>query len=164
MVRGVAVACGGVVVVGLAWAGSVRAVPTAGASSTPSCRGLGEGDTEVRVQFAPPRTTDGCWFFSGPGALGRDDQLGATARWSREGARVKLRFAGAEFAGDVEGARVRLRRVSRHESWQVTETIEGELSGGCPSLHARYHYDECEDGGACPGTCHIDATVGVSSR
>lgn len=118
----------------------------------------------VQVRWASIRRTDGCWFFSGPGELGRDDRLGTTAAWTRTGDQVSLRFGAVRFEGTIAGDRVTLRRVSEHASgrgWRVTETIEGTLTGGaCPTLTARYHYDECEIGSAsCPGQCHLDAAI-----
>lgn len=143
-------------------------------SREPQCHGLPAASGPVRVRWASITRTQTCWFFSGPGDLGRDDHLGESAQWSRIGDRVSLRFDRAVFEGTIAGGRVSLRRVSRHAEgagWSVTETIEGTLAAtpgssggadGCATLVGRYHYDECDTaGGACPGHCHIDAAITI---
>lgn len=135
----------------------------------PECHGLPAASGPVRVRWASITRTQSCWFFSGPGDLGRDDHLGESAQWSRTGDRVTLRLGGAAFEGTIAGARVSLRRVSRHAEgagWIVTETIEGTLDtvgeSACATLVGRYHYDECDSaGGACPGHCHIDSAITI---
>lgn len=148
-------------------AADARALPPV--QRTPECRAFTGDTAPVHVGWSGITRSPTCWFFSGPGDLGRDDHLGDTAEWSRNADRVTLRFGPVVFGGTIAGDRVSLRRVSDHASgagWRVTETIEGTLAReGCPRLIARYHYDECETSvGPCPGQCHIDAAIVIEGR
>lgn len=134
------------------------------------CSAPTEPSMDMRASWSQIRSTSSCWFFSGPRNLGRDDHLGTSARWTRTGDRVELRFGNLSFTGTVSGNRVIVRRESTHTSgspWRVTETIQGSFtppdSDAC-ALVARYHYDECERGTPCPGHCHIDATIRFTAR
>lgn len=107
--------------------------------------------------------TSTCFFFSGPGELGRNTSLGEQATFAVGDHRARLGFgADVVFDGPRAGDRITLSRVSTHDydggKWTVRETITLELApaGGWAG---RYHYDEYEPGAATPGTCHIDASV-----
>jgi hypothetical protein len=119
----------------------------------------------VQVEWSEISRTAGCFFFSGPGELGRDDQLGTTARWSTTGDEVALLFAPSlVFRGAMTDDHVVLSRRSSHDylsKWDIEETIEGAVEGG--TLGARYHYSECDtrQRQSCPGRCVIDATVTI---
>jgi hypothetical protein len=134
------------------------------------CDAMNAPSQSMRASWSRIRRSPGCWFFSGPGDLGRDDHLGSSAHWARNGERVELRFGSLSFTGTITGNRVIVRRESTHQSgsqWRVTETIQGSFTppddSNCAFV-ARYHYDECQQGGECPGSCHIDATIRFSRR
>ena len=146
-----------------------RARPPTGPQPEGGCPAWNGESGDVAAQWGAPTRTPGCWFFSGPGELGRDDHLGARARWSRQGDAISRVFGSARFEGRLEGRRVRLTRASTHQAgspWRVTETITGELreTNGCTTFVGRYHYDECEQGASCPGQCHIDADLRLTRR
>ena len=153
-------------------AAAASAAPTRGPDPPPSgCAPVEPGTQAVRVRWATPARTRTCFFFSGPGDLGRDDHLGARAQLTWRGSRVTLDFGGPRFTGTVRGDAVTLERRSTHEfgrPWQVTERIVGRLGdvtrGGrtCRGLRAHYRYEECPVGGDCPGDCTIDADLTVS--
>lgn len=137
------------------------------------CTSLAEGVQRVHVTWGRPAATQGCFFFSGPFDLGRDDQLGSHAEMTRGGAEVTLRFAMAIFEGRAAGDRLSLHRRSRHSfsgTWIVDEYIEGELTtvrrGGesCQGLRARYRYQEQQQGAESAGQCTISATLEVVGR
>lgn len=107
--------------------------------------------------------TSTCFFFSGPGELGRNAQLGETATLAIGDHRARLDFGvDVVFEGPREGDRLTLSRTSSHDydggKWTVRETITVDLApaGGWTG---RYHYDEYEPGASAPGSCHIDASV-----
>ncbi len=107
--------------------------------------------------------TSTCFFFSGPGELGRNTRLDETAAFAIGETRARLDFgADVIFAGPREGDRIMLSRTSSHDygddKWTVRETITLDLAPAGGWI-GRYHYDEFEPGSATPGTCHIDATV-----
>lgn len=110
----------------------------------------------VAVQWSGVRATDGCFFFSGPAGLGRDDALGEAA-CVVVGPRPAVDFGGARFTG----APSRMTRRSTHTyngAWTANEALTGALaeSGG---FSGTYSYAECGPGGPCPGTCRIEASV-----
>lgn len=110
----------------------------------------------VNVQWSGVHATDGCFFFSGPAGLGRDDALGDRA-CVVVGGRASASFGGATFTG-VGG---RLTRQSTHDfdgPWTVTEALTGALSDD-GAFSGTYAYRECEKGRQCPGRCRIEATV-----
>lgn len=117
----------------------------------------------VTVEWSQVTRTPTCFFFSGPGSLGRDDQLGTTAEWSEHEGRAGLAFSPlVVFHGVRGGSQVALARTSAHlfgDKWEVSERIDGEIQGGV--LEGQYHYDECDTSHrpSCPGPCHIDARV-----
>ena len=117
--------------------------------------------TWTEVKPKPPT----CFFFSGPGALGRDDPLGDAAAWeTTPGGRALLAFRGGPtFRGSVEGARVDLRRRSHHEyngPWTAEEVLTGDLGGG--ALELDYAYEECQgDASPCTGQCSLRAHARV---
>ncbi|HEY4122233.1 MAG TPA: hypothetical protein VGM56_30405 [Byssovorax sp.] len=119
--------------------------------------------TWTAVKPTPPT----CFFFSGPAPLGRDDPLGDVAAWeATPGGRALLAFhGGPTFRGSVEGARVDLRRRSRHEYnngwWTAEEELRGDLGAG--ALELDYTYEECQgDVTPCTGQCSLRAHVRVA--
>jgi len=142
-------------------------------SETPGgCGNLSsDGSRDVRVAWGEASWTRSCFFFSGPGELGRDDQYGSSARWTRQGNRVRLAFGSAVFEGQVSGDRVRLTRRSEHSygsTWTATEVIEGRVATGqggpaCQFLQASYGYSECDTANShqCPSVCRIEAPLSV---
>ena len=111
---------------------------------------------EVAVTWTISDATSGCFFFSGPGRLGRDNALGSRACVT-PGARPVVSFGSAVFRGSASG----LRRRSTHQHggpWTVTEALDGGLSGD-GRFDGEYRYSECQAGAVCPGRCRIQATV-----
>lgn len=113
----------------------------------------------VRVAFREVVSSPGCFFFSGPGELGRDDQLGERADLS--GARLRfsptIEFARTTELGD--GTSV-WGREAVHEyggPWRSRETITLMRSGA--GWVGRYRYQELSPGATTPGTCTIEARV-----
>lgn len=157
------------------------AVATLGCGTTPTSSAApgenanGSAGAEAQAREVLPRGTDygvrwsevqtetpGCFFFSGPGELGRDTQLGDGAAFAIGERRARLDFgSGAVFEGERVGERIMLERSSTHDfdgKWTVRETLTLDLApaGGWVG---RYHYDEYPPGESSPGTCHIDASV-----
>lgn len=142
----------------------VRRPPTEGGG----CASIGPGTFPVRVAWSAPTATRSCFFFSGPGELGRDDHLGATAQLEHRGSAMTLRFGALAFTGAVRADAVALERVSQHQfggAWTVTERITGTIAdesrGGrtCRVIRARYAYEECDGRTPCPGHCTIAAPL-----
>jgi hypothetical protein len=125
--------------------------------------------TPVAVAWQVTSSTPSCFFFSGPGNLGRQDHLGNAAQWAASGPSVSLSFAGGlTFVGTRSGPQISLSRRSTHTysgSWIVDETIVGSFTGN--TFVGTYSYAECEAGNArnCPTNCTIRAQVSaVPSR
>jgi hypothetical protein len=131
----------------------------------------------VSVAWSSVRSTDGCFFFSGPGALGRDTPLGNTARFEGTASGASLAFGGARFEGPSTPD-IRLARTSTHDfggPWRVTETIEGRwvtpqtaphLDTPCTEsppqvIEATYVYHEYEGSSRTAGHCTITANVTI---
>jgi hypothetical protein len=123
------------------------------------------GPATVQVRWDAIRSSSGCFFFGGPGNLARDDSLGTTARWLREGNALVLDFDGTRFEGDGTASPLVLRRSSQHDyqgKWDVTQTIT--LSPTSPGmLGGSYGYRECniEDPSECPTRCTIEARLSL---
>lgn len=122
----------------------------------------------VAVEWGRSTSVSSCFYFSGPGDLGRDDHLGARAAFLRSGDRITLSFGGLLFEGRIRGDRVTLERISEHDfdgPWKVTETIDATLgaSEDCVVLRGTYRYAECDTspGASCPGPCSISAPLSV---
>lgn len=157
-------------------AASAVAAPSRGPStelgSSPSqCGGLQRGTHPVNVHWSSIRTRPaGCFFFSGPGELGRDNPLGTTATLTWRGPLLELHFGAVTFTGRRTGARVVLSRQSTHAfsgDWRVTERMQGteaQVGPDCRGLRLTYGYEECQDGQACPGQCRLDAQLTVTAR
>jgi hypothetical protein len=104
--------------------------------------------------------TDGCFFFSGPN--GRDIQLTGFATVSQSGTEVAIHFAQTVFRGKLTDGGFEVTRRSEHDysgKWTIDENIRGKFASG--GVVARYRYNECQDGGACPGTCSIDGELSL---
>jgi len=119
-------------------------------------------DIPLRVQWFGVSSSQGCFFFSGPETLGRDDHLGARASYREDGQSAHLRFDGAVvFDGYMGTIPFTLVRTSVHEysgRWSVRETFALErLPNGV--LRGGYHYDELGPTGDATGHCHIAASV-----
>lgn len=111
--------------------------------------------TAYRVTFREvTESAPDCFYFSGPGDLGRDDHLGDSATYDGS----SLRFAGdLVFVQDSSGALVRVANHQYEGTWMTRETITLSPAGG--GFAGTYHYDEFGDGGATPSACHLDAQV-----
>jgi hypothetical protein len=149
-------------------------------SERPPCPETGPiaDDMAVQVEWSSIRRTPGCWYFSGPSDVGRDDRLGPEAHWRKNGETATLSFGALAFSGSP----VRLERTSAHDSggrWTVTEVIEGQWQAAtiarhettpCPPSDATftgtYRYNECEERAraSCPGPCTITANIAIRPR
>lgn len=161
--------------------------PSAGPAQAPAAApcpedGPSEGQFTADVTWSNVRSTQSCFFFSGPGGLGRDDHLGTSAQVELSAERATVDLGGARFAGRT-GERVSVSRVSTHRfsggRWRVTERIVGRWAPGntryentpCTraggrTIRARYSYQECDTSHpeACPGHCTIEADVTLRLR
>jgi hypothetical protein len=131
-------------------------------AETPAAEALPQG-MDYGVRWTEVQTeTPGCFFFSGPGELGRDTQLGEAAAFAIGERRARLDFGGgAVFEGERAGEGITLERSSTHDfdgKWTVRETIRLHLAPAGGWI-GRYHYDEYSPGESSPSTCHIDANV-----
>ena len=122
----------------------------------------------VAVDWGRSTSIGSCFYFSGPGDLGRDDDLGARAAYLRSANRIALSFEGLLFEGELSGDQVVLERVSEHDydgTWKVTETITATLgkTDDCVVLRGTYGYAECDTNRPvnCPGPCTISAPIEV---
>jgi hypothetical protein len=118
--------------------------------------------TPAIVTWGSTTSSTACFFFSGPGALGRDDMLGASATWTSGEARTMFDFgSGVRFFGTTPSE---LTRRTCHDFggvWHVTERFA--LVPSPSGWMGRYSYEECQVGvGPCPGRCRIDADVAIA--
>ncbi len=150
---------------------SIASAASAAPSEAPpshECASVGPGDRSVRVAWDTAERTAGCFFFSGPADLGRDDHLGASARLTWNGEDVTLAFGALRFTGRADASGVHLSRRSDHQyggRWVVTEHIDGRLErgdDGCTILRATYRYREGMEGSQ-PGHCTIRAALAVTA-
>lgn len=119
----------------------------------------------MQVQWSNVSSSGGCFFFSGPDGLGRDDLLGTRATYLDGGQMARLWFdPRVVFEGYLATVPFTLVRTSVHEysgRWSVRETFALEaLPGGV--FRGRYHYDELDPSGNPTGHCNIDALVTMS--
>ena len=154
-------------------AGACLGMGTAGAESfararKDRCTPTPDRVDAVAVDWGRSTTIASCFYFSGPGELGRDDHLGPRAAFLRSGDRIALSFGGLLFEGQVRGDRVTLERISEHDydgPWRVTETIDATLGGrdDCLVLRGTYRYAECDTARPtnCPGPCSISTPMSV---
>lgn len=107
-----------------------------------------------------------CFFFSGPGLLGRNDHLGSEATWRDDGGNLTLDFGeNVLFRGTRAGANVTLLRRSSQDygsKWDIEEQISGTISGAL--LTASYEYHECNttNPSECPSECEITAQLTIT--
>ncbi len=120
----------------------------------------------VSVAWSDVHSSGSCFFFSGPGDLGRDDHLGASASLTLEPPNAELVFEGdLRFVGPVWGGTLAASRESPHEyggTWTTRETLRLSASGD--AWVGTYHYDELDPSTRAPSSCHIDAAVVVVPR
>lgn len=132
----------------------------------PTAPSMPAQSTPVSVAWQVTSSTPGCFFFSGPGSLGRRDHLGSRAQWVASGSNASLTFAGGlTFVGARSGPQVTLARRSTHNysgTWIVDETIVGSFQGN--TFVGAYSYAECEAGNPrnCPTTCTIRAQLAAT--
>jgi len=113
---------------------------------------------KLRIDWSNIVTQSDCFYFSGP--EGRDDHLEGDVTVDRNGSDVRLRIGDEIFTGTFRDNELAVQRQSSHDfggPWNVTEIIRGRYREGL--MRARYHYEECELGQACPGRCTIDAKL-----
>lgn len=132
------------------------------------------------VTWSNVRSTAGCFFFSGPQDLGRDDHLGGRARFEATTEGATLAFGAARFTG-ASAPEIHLSRTTTHDfggAWRVTETLDGRwvtpaiqhhLDTPCTdaaprTIEARYVYHEYEGQASTPGHCTITADVTIRAR
>ena len=154
--------------VGLALAGCVAPVATgvapgvvaSGGNENPEPLAAIAG-VPVVVTWSNVRSSTSCFFFSGPGELGRDDHLGPSASLTVSAGAAELVFAGGlRFAGTVAGSTLATSREAPHEyggTWMTRETLRLSASGD--AWVGTYHYDELDPSTGAPSSCHIDATI-----
>lgn len=145
----------------------VRVQPAA--PPAPAAPSLAPQSTPIAVVWQVTSSTPSCFFFSGPGNLGRRDHLGTSAQWVASGPTVTLTFAGGlTFVGTRAGPQITLARRSTHSysgTWIVDESIVGTFNGA--TFVGAYSYAECEAGNPrnCPTSCAIRAQISaVPSR
>ena len=126
--------------------------------------GDGSTTTTNRVTWHDIKAADGCFFFSGPEGMGRDDNHGRKATIRRSGAEIVVAFEKTRFRGRIKkSGRFSAVRKAKYEysgaQWETTETISGHWRGG--KLDGRYSYEECDPTGeeGCPTNCTIKAGV-----
>lgn len=113
---------------------------------------------EYRVAWRDVTSTEGCFFFSGPQDLGRDDHLGDAARQLGD---VLVITPAYEFRLAGPGTFVRQASHEYGGAWTSRETLTLAPASSAmgEGLVGRYHYDEIGPGETAPGTCHIDARI-----
>jgi hypothetical protein len=136
----------------------IGAVTSAPAAPPPPPRGA----APMQVQWSDVTSSGGCFFFSGPDSLGRDDHLGARASYAQDGQTARLAFDGrVVFEGYLATQPFTLVRTSVHQysgTWSVRETFALDPLGQ-GAFRGRYHYDELDPSGNPTGSCNIDALV-----
>jgi len=147
-------------------------VPAPPSTAPPlTCSHIVAGPQTVSVAWGRIYQSPGCFFFSGPGTLGRDDQLGTSATLTNTPQHIELRFGAAAFSGQRSGERFSLTRRSRHEFsgvWVVDEFIDGrfeQIRRGeqtCRGVRAHYRYRECSGDGPCREGCTISGELSVT--
>lgn len=113
---------------------------------------------KLTPRWSSLRTRPSCFYFSGPN--GRDTQLTGPVTVERDGERVALHIGDATFTGTYRRGELDVSRSTQHTfngRWTVRETIRGRYRELL--MQARYHYEECQDGDACPGRCTLDADL-----
>jgi hypothetical protein len=158
--------------------GGTAGDPAVAPAASPCPDAPAAGARDVTVAWSDVRASQSCFFFSGPGALGRNDRLGGRARLDLRDGRAVLDFGGGvRFTGSA-GERVTLARTSEHDfqgTWRVTERITGTWQAGverhldtpcteAPRVAAaQYSYAECDTANpsSCPGPCTITATLTI---
>ena len=139
------------------------AVPTPDA--TPRALAPPPSAREGAVLWGNIRTTEECFFFSGPLELGRDARLGDQAGIEGRGDALVLSMGEARFLGSELGDQLSVERVQNHRhegEWSVTERIEARWEQG--ELRGHYRYEECDLTGTqgCPTRCTIDADFSIA--
>jgi len=138
-------------------AAEVAPVPEVTIEVVPSADKPTKSAGKLVAHWTNVKTVEGCFYFSGPS--GRDDRLVGEVVIERDDGKLRIRIANALFEGTYTRDEFVVARTSRHEfsgPWHVTETIRGKFAEG---FTGKYHYDECELGGTCPGRCTIDADL-----
>ncbi|MCS6797852.1 MAG: hypothetical protein NZ898_04880 [Myxococcota bacterium] len=151
------------------------AAPTATRPVNPSgptrCPWRLDGEHPVGLTWTQIQRAPTCWFFAGPGDIGRDDRYGNVGVLGRQGDRAWLDIGAYRFEGRIERDFITLSRTSVHDyegEWRVDETLTGRIPprGPCRPLSVRYTYTECAPPGQgdCPNHCRLSATLRVASR
>ncbi|GEM_PF-3010915 len=99
-----------------------------------------------------------CWFFSGP--AGRDTPLGEHVEVRIESQHAWVTWSTAAFEGTWGDRSIDVLRLATHSyqgTWVISERLRGTVKE--KSIHARYAYEECQEGTTCPGECTITADV-----
>jgi len=119
------------------------------------------GPSSLKIRWLSVNETSTCFYFSGP--RGRDDVLVGKVTFDRpelgDGA-IAIKINNATFRGSYRDHKIVVRRSSQHDfggPWNIDEVIQGEIVDG--AFTGTYAYRECEQDGACPGTCQIDARI-----
>lgn len=142
---------------------SVAAPPEPEPGEFATATGIGATATWTAI-----RATPGCFFFAGPGELGRDDPYGDGAEIVVREGFLAIGFSEATFfEGPEREGSFLLRRTATYDhggAWRVKESLEGVIVDG--AYAAIYRYEECDlargdDGEGCPGPCTIEAAVRI---
>jgi hypothetical protein len=142
--------------------------PSVMATAPPSAqlqiRPEGPAAGPVSVTWSDVHSTADCFFFSGPGALGRDTHLSEQGVFAVHGDQVELSFGpDAVFRGRFTPPHADAVRRGRYDfggPWSTEERFAGALAG--PRVfEGDYQYKECElaHPDQCPGPCTIRAHV-----
>jgi len=115
---------------------------------------------KLRASWSNVKSTDTCWYFSGPS--GRDTPLGAHVEVRRDADHAWVRWGQASFEGSWSANAIDVSRLATHTyagTWIISERLEGRITE--QAIRAKYTYDECEQGTRCPGRCRITADVAL---
>jgi hypothetical protein len=110
------------------------------------------------VRWDDVQATDGCFFFSGPYHLGRDNRLGSQADVS-QGPVVTVDFGPYRFQGRQGEPLVRESGHDFHGAWVVHESLRGRWDAD--GFVGTYRYQEREHDAASWGRCSVTARVTI---
>jgi hypothetical protein len=142
-----------VVIAGSGCGGAAQPEPVAvGASSGSESAAPGA----VQLAFSDVTVDNpACFYFSGPGTLGRDDQLSGPVTLVDD----TLQFAGGQqFQREADGSFVRTSTYEFEGTWTTRERIT--LSPTSEGFSGDYRYDEFAPDSS-PSGCGINARVTV---
>jgi hypothetical protein len=113
------------------------------------------------VSWDDIRATEGCFFFSGPLELGRDDHLGVEATIT-PGPVTTVAFGPHTFRGPRGEPLVRESGHDFQGAWVVRESLRGTWSAD--GFAGTYRYQEREHRDEGWGRCAITAHVSIRAE